>query len=124
VACTQGRISYNRFSSVISNAGVDILGHSKIHLILPIYVAKFKSLRTLLHAELLLGSDDMAENNNSNTESLEKTLFRATDKLRKNIDAVFKNNDQLKTNTALQMEAAKIEFKVIFLAKEDIEIDK
>ncbi|MHC4573442.1 MAG: site-specific DNA-methyltransferase [Planctomycetota bacterium] len=29
------------------------------------------------------------------------------------LDAAFKNNDQLKTNTALQMEAAKIEFKVI-----------
>jgi adenine-specific DNA-methyltransferase len=29
------------------------------------------------------------------------------------LDAAFKNNDQLKTNTALQMESAKIEFKVI-----------
>jgi len=29
------------------------------------------------------------------------------------LDAAFKNNDQLKTNTALQMENAKIEFKVI-----------
>jgi adenine-specific DNA-methyltransferase len=29
------------------------------------------------------------------------------------LDAAFKNNDQLKTNTALQMEGAKIEFKVI-----------
>lgn len=29
------------------------------------------------------------------------------------IDRVFKNNDQLKTNTALHKEAAKIEFKVI-----------
>jgi len=29
------------------------------------------------------------------------------------LDTAFKNNDQLKTNTALQMEAAKIEFKVI-----------
>ena len=29
------------------------------------------------------------------------------------LDVAFKNNDQLKTNTALQMEAAKIEFKVI-----------
>jgi len=29
------------------------------------------------------------------------------------LDAVFKNNDQLKTNTALQMEAEGIEFKVI-----------
>ena len=29
------------------------------------------------------------------------------------LDAVFKNNDQLKTNAALQMENAKIEFKVI-----------
>ena len=29
------------------------------------------------------------------------------------LDIAFKNNDQLKTNTALQMEAAKIEFKVI-----------
>jgi hypothetical protein len=28
-------------------------------------------------------------------------------------DKPFKNNDQLKTNTALQMEGAKIEFKVI-----------
>jgi len=28
------------------------------------------------------------------------------------LDVAFKNNDQLKTNTALQMEAAKIEFKV------------
>jgi hypothetical protein len=55
----------------------------------------------------------MSENNNSKTESLEKTLFKAADKLRKNIDAGFKNNDQLKTNTALQMKTAKIEFKVI-----------
>jgi hypothetical protein len=59
--------------------------------------------------------------NNSKTESLEKTLFKAADKsttqmadkLRKNIDAGFKKNYQLKTNTALQMEAARIEFKVI-----------
>jgi len=29
------------------------------------------------------------------------------------LDAAFKDNDQLKTNTALQMDAAKIEFKVI-----------
>ena len=29
------------------------------------------------------------------------------------LDIAFKDNDQLKTNTALQMEAAKIEFKVI-----------
>lgn len=29
------------------------------------------------------------------------------------LDIAFKNNDQLKTNTALQMKAAKIEFKVI-----------
>lgn len=29
------------------------------------------------------------------------------------LDTAFKNNDQLKTNTALQAEAAKIEFKVI-----------
>ena len=29
------------------------------------------------------------------------------------LDVAFKNNDQLKTNTALQMEAGKIEFKVI-----------
>jgi len=29
------------------------------------------------------------------------------------LDTAFKNNDQLKTNTALQMEAEKIEFKVI-----------
>jgi len=29
------------------------------------------------------------------------------------LDIAFKNNDQLKTNTALQMESAKIEFKVI-----------
>jgi hypothetical protein len=29
------------------------------------------------------------------------------------LDTAFKNNDQLKTNTALQMEAAGIEFKVI-----------
>jgi len=29
------------------------------------------------------------------------------------LDVAFKNNDQLKTNTALQMESAKIEFKVI-----------
>jgi len=50
---------------------------------------------------------------NGKTESFEKTLFQAADKLRKNIAAGFKNNDQLKTNTALQMEAAKIEFKVI-----------
>jgi hypothetical protein len=27
--------------------------------------------------------------------------------------AAFKDNDQLKTNTALQMESAKIEFKII-----------
>jgi len=43
----------------------------------------------------------------------EKTLLKAADKLRKNIGTTFKNNDQLKTNTALQIEAAKIEFKVI-----------
>jgi hypothetical protein len=29
------------------------------------------------------------------------------------LDVAFKNNDQLKTNTALQTEAAKIEFKAI-----------
>ena len=29
------------------------------------------------------------------------------------LDIAFKDNDQLKTNTALQMESAKIEFKVI-----------
>jgi len=29
------------------------------------------------------------------------------------LDIGFKDNDQLKTNTTLQMEAAKIEFKVI-----------
>jgi len=29
------------------------------------------------------------------------------------LDTAFKNNDQLKTNTTLQAEAAKIEFKVI-----------
>jgi hypothetical protein len=29
------------------------------------------------------------------------------------LDIAFKNNDQLKRNTALQMDAAKIEFKVI-----------
>jgi len=29
------------------------------------------------------------------------------------LDIAFKNNDQLKTNTALQMESAKIEFKVM-----------
>ena len=29
------------------------------------------------------------------------------------LDTAFKNNDQLKTNIALQMEAEKIEFKVI-----------
>jgi len=29
------------------------------------------------------------------------------------LDIAFKNNDQLKTNTALQMEAEKIEFKII-----------
>jgi adenine-specific DNA-methyltransferase len=29
------------------------------------------------------------------------------------LDVAFKNNDQLKTNTALQMEAEKIEFKII-----------
>jgi len=29
------------------------------------------------------------------------------------LDIAFKNSDQLKTNTALQMEAVKIEFKVI-----------
>jgi len=29
------------------------------------------------------------------------------------LDTAFKNNDQLKTNTALQVEAEKIEFKVI-----------
>jgi hypothetical protein len=29
------------------------------------------------------------------------------------LDLAFKNNDQLKTNTALHKEAAKIEFKVI-----------
>lgn len=29
------------------------------------------------------------------------------------LDVAFKNNDQLKTNTALQMEAGKIDFKVI-----------
>jgi adenine-specific DNA-methyltransferase len=29
------------------------------------------------------------------------------------LDIAFKDNDQLKTNTALQMEAGKIEFKVI-----------
>lgn len=29
------------------------------------------------------------------------------------LDIAFKNNDQLKTNTALQMEAEKIDFKVI-----------
>jgi hypothetical protein len=74
----------------------------------------------------------LSGNSNGRIESFEKTLFlvgakypaaarKAADKpatqmagkLRKNIDATFKNNDQLKTNTALQMEAAKIEFKVI-----------
>ncbi len=44
---------------------------------------------------------------------LEQTLWLSADKLQKNIDAAFKNNDQLKTNTSLQMESAKIEFKVI-----------
>ncbi|HUW20415.1 MAG TPA: hypothetical protein VMW16_14045 [Sedimentisphaerales bacterium] len=46
-------------------------------------------------------------------ESFQKTLFRAGDKLRNNIDGGFKNNDQSKTNTSLHKEAAKIEFKVI-----------
>jgi len=55
----------------------------------------------------------MAKNNNGRQENFEQTLFKATDKLRKNIDAGFKNNDQLKTNTALQTEPAKTEFKVI-----------
>ncbi len=50
---------------------------------------------------------------NNSSESFEKTLFKAAEKMRKNIDAAFKNNDQLKTNTSQQIEAAKIEFKVI-----------
>ena len=50
---------------------------------------------------------------NGKTESFEKTLFKAANKLRKNIAAGFKNNNQIKTNTALQMDAAKIEIKVI-----------
>jgi hypothetical protein len=44
---------------------------------------------------------------------LEQTLWLTADKLQKNIGTAFKNNDQLKTNTSLQMDAAKIEFKVI-----------
>ena len=55
----------------------------------------------------------MAKNNNGKTERFEKTLFKASDKLQKNIGTGFKINDQLITNTALQMEAAKIEFKVV-----------
>jgi hypothetical protein len=35
----------------------------------------------------------------------EKTLLMAADKLRKNIGPAFKNNDYLKTNTALRMPA-------------------
>lgn len=46
-------------------------------------------------------------------EGFIKALFKAADKLQKNIDTDFKNNDQLKTDTALQMEAEKIKFMVI-----------
>ena len=41
------------------------------------------------------------------------TLENAVRITRTCLDTAFKNNDQLKTNTALQMEAEKIEFKVI-----------
>ena len=49
----------------------------------------------------------------ANSESREKTLFKTEDEIRVDMDTAFKNNDHLKTNTALQMESAKIEFKVI-----------
>ncbi len=35
------------------------------------------------------------------------------------LDIAFKNNDQLKTDTALHKEAAKIEFKVVGLDKDN-----
>jgi hypothetical protein len=54
-----------------------------------------------------------SDKNNGVTLGLEQTLWLAPDKLQTNIGTVSKNNDLLKTNTALQMEAAKIEFKVI-----------
>ncbi|HUW18890.1 MAG TPA: hypothetical protein VMW16_06270 [Sedimentisphaerales bacterium] len=56
---------------------------------------------------------NQASRTNGKAESFEKTLFKAGDKLRKNIYAGFKNNDELKRNTSLHKEAAKIEFKVI-----------
>jgi len=46
-------------------------------------------------------------------KSSDYRLRGAADKLQKNIADGFKNNDQLKTNTSLQMDAAKIEIKVI-----------
>jgi hypothetical protein len=52
-------------------------------------------------------------NANGAVLGFEQTLWLAADKLQKNISTVFKNNDQLKTNTSLQMEAAKTEFRVI-----------
>jgi len=40
-------------------------------------------------------------------------VFEGRTKMFTCLDIAFKNNDQLKKNTALKMEAAKIEFKVI-----------
>ena len=54
-----------------------------------------------------------ASGTNGKAKSFEKTLFNAADKLPKNIGIGFKNNDQLKRNTSLHKEAAKIEFKLI-----------
>jgi len=52
-------------------------------------------------------------NANGAVPGSEQTLWQTADKLQKNIGTAFKNNDQLKNNTALQMEAAKTEFRVI-----------
>ena len=58
------------------------------------FSAKFGLLRGLHHEEIFLGNDEMADK------------FTC-------LNVAFKNNGQLKTNTALQMEAEKIDFKVI-----------
>ena len=56
--------------------------------------AKLRFPQDLHHEEIFLGNDEMADK------------FTC-------LDVAFKNNEQLKTTTALQMEAAKIEFKVV-----------
>ncbi len=75
-------------------------------------IASAKADKFLLVLDAL-GKDMAKEAGRAKGNGLEQTLWLVADKpatqmagkLRKNIDAAFKNNDRLKTNTALQMPA-------------------